>query len=282
MKKIQTISFILIFIFSPKIYSATININKFGILMIEGEITRGDFDNTIKLIKKYGKFPNLVGINSPGGSVIESMKIGGLVRKSLMAVMPSGQCNSSCALIVFAAVRKGAGTVGIHRPYYDKEYFKGLSSSEAEKKYKIVDKLQRQYLLDMNVPTILIDKMLTIPSTKIEYIDLEDYKDLAGKYPPAFGEWVTAKCGALTDREERDYDYLEALFSLNMRLIPFGNDPQSRRQRDSLHKKARIAASFTNDYKAYLKTKGDKHLVCMNESVINEQKKIYKAMFDHI
>ena len=48
---------------------------------IEGEIIAGDFEKFDKLVEKHGYATNTVALASPGGDVVEAMKIGRLIRE---------------------------------------------------------------------------------------------------------------------------------------------------------------------------------------------------------
>jgi hypothetical protein len=174
---------------------------------IRGKIERGDYDKIITLVKKHGSIPGYILINSPGGDVIEAMKIGRFARKALLAFWASRECNSSCVLIYFATIRDLIDpwfSFGIHRPYFDKSYFSGLSAKEAELKYKDMENTVRQYLEDMNVPRLLVDKIFSIPSNEVEKVSEANLADIIGRNPPAYEEWILSRCGDLSNAERKD------------------------------------------------------------------------------
>src|SRR4030042_1288022 len=74
-------------------------------ITIQGNIERGDYEKIIKAVKKHGSIPGYIRINSPGGDVIEAIKIGRFARKGLLSFWVAKQCNSACVFIYFATVR---------------------------------------------------------------------------------------------------------------------------------------------------------------------------------
>ena len=112
--------------------AAEIKVLKPGALFIDGEIEKGDYHRLISVILNYGNIPSGGGITSPGGDVIEAMKIGRFIRKNHMSLVLVQPCDSACAFIVFAAVKRVAGKLGLHRPRYDPQYFSQLTGEDAK------------------------------------------------------------------------------------------------------------------------------------------------------
>lgn len=166
-------------------------------LAISGEIESGDYEKILAVIQINGFIPRFLEIDSPGGDAIDGIKIGELVRNSHMTVIPRKQCNSACALVYFASVGRVKSPpigLGLHRPYYSPIYFSKLDSTQAELKYKNLDKATRNYLKKMDVPTVFIDKMFSVPSDSIWYLNLYSFIEEYGEYAPAYYEWINAKC----------------------------------------------------------------------------------------
>ncbi|MEQ8693993.1 MAG: hypothetical protein RIC85_01530 [Gammaproteobacteria bacterium] len=184
-------------------------------LRIVGEIQVGDFDRiAAHVIDESGACCALV-LDSPGGDVLEAIKIGELIRDNLMNtdVDMFRQCNSACFLIWAAGVIRsasGANSFGMHRPIYDRAYFSTLSAEEAEKEYRKLDALVRSYLFRMNVPVELVDEMFrTSFDSPVNYSG-DEMVSRVGKTAPAFEEWLEAKCGSLLSPDERaDWEQLQ-------------------------------------------------------------------------
>lgn len=180
-------------------------------LLVSGKIQRGDYERALNAVKEtyaQGDLGQLfVKLDSPGGDVLEAMKIGQLVRDlKLSAVVGLGRCDSACVFILVAgADRLSPSGIGIHRPFFDKEYFSGLSANNAQKKYGEMTKATRAYLISMDVPTELIERMFRVPSNEIERLSLEEVQKWISGSPASLDEWLIAKCDSYTKNEANDY-----------------------------------------------------------------------------
>ena len=217
MKLHHNILLLLLFVtVSPNLNAAKVRILNPDVLFLDGEIKKGDYRQLIDVVVNHGKIPSMMAITSPGGDVIEAMKIGRFARRNHMQIAAIQPCDSACTFIIFAAVKRvTSGKLGLHRPHYDPQYFSQLSGEAANKKYKELDGEVRKYLIEMNVPTLIIDKIMSIPSSNIEYIEISFYNNLAGSTSPAYNEWLAARCGSFTDRERQDFAYSRSLIMHN-------------------------------------------------------------------
>jgi hypothetical protein len=189
-----------------------------------GEIENGDFEKVSSLLqeakdRELGIFK--INLACPGGDVVEAMRIGKLIRGSFMATsspmnyrginicfdLPekdrtSETCNcaSACFLVWAAGVWRSGKTLGVHRPYFRKEYFEGLPAPEAQKKYLSMSNEVRAYLKDMDIPTNVTEKMFSASSTEIIYLDEKTIESM--RYVPFFDEWLRASCGEHLSHEE--------------------------------------------------------------------------------
>ncbi|MCG7865454.1 MAG: hypothetical protein JAY74_03670 [Candidatus Thiodiazotropha taylori] len=126
------------------------------------------------------------------------------------------KCYSSCILIFYGAVerslrdnadqRDGSITdnnlipvMGLHRPYYEKHYFSKLNPIEAKQKYKELQKLVKDYLIEMGAPDELTERMLRSSSNDIELVRKEEFEKYYSKISPFYEEWLIAKCGSEDD-----------------------------------------------------------------------------------
>ena len=124
-------------------------------------------------------------IYSEGGDVIESMKIGRLIRQLRMNVLLQGEtpgssnqkCLSACVNIRIAGLNGLTSEpgpdktgVGVHRPRFNDEYFAGLSSSEAEALYLKYENEVKAYMTEMGASQGLIDLTFNTPSSDIHML----------------------------------------------------------------------------------------------------------------
>ncbi len=249
-------------IFSVNVYSADFSGGKQGsnyVLSISGKIQRGDFDKFINIIKSRESFPFMIMVKSLGGDVFEAIKIAKLIRRSMISVVVPFECYSSCTYLVFASPNfVGSGILGLHRPYYDKKYFSKLSSDLATKKYQQLNKLVRTFLLEMDVPTELIDKMMATSSNDMIYIPIDSFIKAYGNTSPAVDEWLRAKCGSFSPDEERDWKAIvPSLFDVK-------TTPEQSRK----------IGAMSSGYIKYMKDKNKKLAACRNINIKSEQKKI--------
>jgi ATP-dependent protease ClpP protease subunit len=115
----------------------------------------------------------LVGLNSPGGSVPAAMAIGRILRKErLTAIVPfDGECYSACVLIFAGAVsRMNAGKVGIHRPYLELNR-QEVSAENVKDSYQRMLQEIRSYFREINVSDQLADAMLRIEPEEVRLLD---------------------------------------------------------------------------------------------------------------
>ncbi|MGH2569403.1 MAG: hypothetical protein ACRDGA_13780, partial [Bacteroidota bacterium] len=203
-------------------------------VLITGVIERGDAKKLAEVLSwpQADGNPLWVNLASSGGDVLEAMKMGQILREgfiptSEMALTTddgcygvveikqenllwpldadSCGCHSSCFVIWAggpvrhgnAAVSDGGvDTIGIHRPKFDKEYFSGLSASEAEEEYRKITDLVTQYLRDMGIPDRYSEKMFSVSSSNIYLLTKAEIDAL--RSPPAIAEWFISKCGKIS------------------------------------------------------------------------------------
>lgn len=133
------------------------------------------------------------------------------------------RCYSACVLIFYGGVRRDVAdngyfrddkhiipVIGLHRPYYDSQYYSSLTIKEAKRAYEKLENAVRTYLSNMGAPNDLIERMLRTASDDIELVRAEEFAYIYEKKEPFFEEWLIAKCGAPTDGKEilKREDYL--------------------------------------------------------------------------
>jgi hypothetical protein len=186
--------------------------------LIRGELSKGDYDQVVNFYRQNHPFLEEVLLASPGGDADEAMQIGKLFRKYLITAHapvhykwdpdhfilaqwarvcegPSCICASACALIWFGSPQR-IGAVGLHRPYTQDPAFKALAPAEASAAYKQMLGRVSQYLGEMEVPTPIIETMISTGSGEIHWLE-----DGTENRPPSFTEWKDAACWHFTDRE---------------------------------------------------------------------------------
>jgi hypothetical protein len=206
-------------------------------LILEGTIASGDYDKLGKLIDEYcpGRWtprcPDRILLASPGGSLLEAMKIGRLIRKLRLDTevpeeMPPDirqtittalkfkdpqrdyMCASSCFFIYVAGIYRSSlrGVLGIHRPYLSDADQKTLSADQAMESSTQIRTIVETYLREMGVPSKYADRMFSISGDQMYWIDRADFEADFWGFIPELKDWVNAKCDKRTDVEKRLWD----------------------------------------------------------------------------
>ncbi len=244
--------------------------DKYYFLFLKGDIQTGDYKKIMNVIRNEKTFPADVSITSHGGEVVEAIKIGRFIRKASLKVGAVRFCDSACVFILAAGVERHVNAmIGLHRPSYNQKYFAGLSAPDAEKKYRELDIFVRTYLIDMNVPTNLIDRMMSTKSSDVDTVAPNIFEVMIGKHAPAYQEWVIAKCGELSKSEERD---LQATNYLAL--------PESVRKKHSIkdtvfsEEGAQYAKTLSSGYRDYLLKKYRNIYQCTKKSLADVRNKL--------
>lgn len=202
---------------------------------IIGEIVSGDASKFEELLLSVPKSDEFIAVSlaSGGGDVVEAVKIGRLMRESFIPAFESTMadrgkcftlssptqflgaescgCHSACFVIwAGAPFRIGSAPtvgeqdgIGIHRPRFNQDYFKGLSVAEAEAEYEGLTNFVKQYLSEMGIPNQLTEKMFSVSSKNIYQLSEGEIDQL--KAPPAIAEWFISKCGIISDKDKRSH-----------------------------------------------------------------------------
>ncbi len=173
-----------------------------GTFTMHGEIKKDDSLRFIAELVSWETPPTVFYITSKGGNLEEAMRIGKIIRESQIPVWSGEECYSACVFIYASGVeREAQGNIGLHRPDFDKEYFKNLSSVEAKNKYESLKMKSIQYLKEIEVSQGIIERMFHTGSTDIDIIEAGEANKIFGVRAPFYEEWLTAKCGKLTNEQ---------------------------------------------------------------------------------
>ena len=190
-------------------------------LYIVGKIVAGDYDQFVDVIKRSNDDILAVNIVSPGGSTIEAIKIGQLIRRLYLATnapslanfapearrmicsiaasidrSTSCSCASACFLIWSAGVERSGNDIHIHRIAFDADYYGSLPPNVASQKYQEALQVVHSYLREMEIPDSIYEEMVSMPSYTTALLQQANWA-----WPPSFAEWLTARCGPPTRRD---------------------------------------------------------------------------------
>ena len=263
-------------------YSMTMSVDKIKntstyALKFEGRIVEGDFNKMIKIIKEKKQLPAWVNISSQGGSATEAIKIAEFIREALIPVNAIDRCDSSCFYIWIASVERNvfskdinyeasnvseienAKVIGLHRPYYDKEYLSRLSREQKRDKYKELESLVRDFLKKMNVSEKWIDEMMMHSSEQIKLVTYREIAEEFGFTSHSFEEWIMVKCSI--DEEALLFGKAELIIDDKTGRSDWYKGELSKEQRNELKMK------YTN------------YISCKNQAVKTSQAEtLYKLM----
>jgi hypothetical protein len=218
------------------VYGAEIRVGPNGDeIVLEGSIERGDFEKLRSLLAN-GEFGPDLFLASPGGDVVEAIKIGRLIRLlKLGTVVPTRApgseitsglirrhgltdsknfiCASACFFVFVAGIERrqdfiGSPILGIHRPYLSKDDLVGLTSDQAMSVVGASRRIVEAYLRDMSVPAKYVDEMFSIGSDEIKWIGADDFGTDFEGFIAELRDWVDAQCDKRTKEEKTIWNML--------------------------------------------------------------------------
>ena len=179
---------------------------------LEGELREGDYTKFMSVLEtafaaaRSRRAIVRLQLTSPGGDLIEAMKIGEMVRKLRIKTI-ADDCSSACFFILVAGVQRFVtpfGSVYLHRPYIEPSRYSGLDHAEAETTYQSIERVVRSYLSRMDVPGYLVDEMLRIPSNEVVELSAGDFEADVGVHVPFYQERILATCIRMSPQERID------------------------------------------------------------------------------
>jgi len=133
-------------------------------VLIQGTIHKGDYAKVIEFVRhpdNYGRFARSVYLDSPGGDLVETVRIAHLLEKSYAAthVVPGARCYSACFILwmsgVSRTVSEGA-TLGVHRI---KVKVDGETVDPASERFASIARRVEYYMAGLGTPRTILDKM---------------------------------------------------------------------------------------------------------------------------
>jgi hypothetical protein len=154
---------------------------------LNGVIVRGDDARFGQLLEGARAGVATLALASFGGDVKVAMEIGRLVRsRGLQTTVLAGeQCNSACFFIWAGGIARHnqAGIVGIHRPYYDAAYYAARNVQGADQLAAALYAEAEAYLVEMNVPRPIVDRLFATPSTELHVLTSAELQAVALQSP---------------------------------------------------------------------------------------------------
>jgi hypothetical protein len=203
-----------------------------GGVVLEGTIDAGDFEKFKNFILNSGNAVEIY-LASPGGDLIEAMKIGFVVRLLKLSTVVPGKtltnqalesaatehnlknakmdymCTSACFFIFVAGVHRthddrGPALLGIHKPSLTAETLKKLSPDQAVAAAEKIRTTVENYLKAMGVPEKYARNMYFEPKRSVEWVRNDEFEADFDGFIPEFRDRVSARCDKPSDMEKKD------------------------------------------------------------------------------
>lgn len=178
-----------------------------GLNQIINDYYKNNCNSKTFLPKNFKYFTN-ISLNSNGGSLEESMKIGELIREMgfFTSVGAKSECLSSCVFILAAGVRRDAyGAVGIHKPYFA-DLNEKLSISDIKNIRNQNINSMKRYFEIMDISESLVDAMLSVEPNKIKLLSSSELERYRLNVPDSnYDEKITAKKAHEFNLSSSDY-----------------------------------------------------------------------------
>lgn len=172
-----------------------------GTLAVYGDIVSGDYQKFIESFRSWEVPPTLITIDSKGGNVYEAIAIAKFIRLSRIPVKVPGECYSACAFIYLAATKRSAsGEIGLHRTYFEPEYYSNLSSYDAELEFESQKRLTDAFMNDIGIEKDIQQIIRSTPSNQMKkFTGKKQISSRFGEEADFLQEWNIAKCGIVED-----------------------------------------------------------------------------------
>lgn len=185
---------------------------------IYGPIKLGDSIDFEKIVRKARLpeceryFTNFVTLDSNGGSVSESLKMGRILRSNELHtfVQKDGGCYSSCVFIFISGVTRWVRPrqLAIHRPHFE-NLDPNMPFAEVKKRLSRSNEEIVNFLVEMEVSTKLYDQMMMVDPTALRYLDLSDLDELRiTTWAPSYDEKRTAELAYMYGMTSGEYRFL--------------------------------------------------------------------------
>lgn len=206
-----------------------------GEVVLEGTIEAGDY---AKVEAFFEANPvRSVYLASPGGNLIDAIKIGRLIRAlELETIVPNDtrsdlretmaarhklndakanyMCASACFFLFVAGVKRTVDFIGepvldTHRPFLSDSDLRSLSDTQAIASANKIREVVENYLKEMSVPTKYAELMFSVPRDKVRRITATEFEaDLEG-FIPELRDWMNAKCDTRSDAERAMWEEIK-------------------------------------------------------------------------
>ncbi len=173
-------------------------------VLIQGRIQKGDYARIIQFVRhpdSYGRFAHSVYLDSPGGDLVETVRIAQLLEKSYAAthVDSGARCYSACFILWMSGVSRSVAdgaTLGVHRINVKVD---GEVMDPASERFAGIARRVEFYMASLGTPRTILDKMNATPAATMFVISarwLAEQRLLAAmSYRGGFIDAAQTHCG---------------------------------------------------------------------------------------
>lgn len=150
-----------------------------GIYLLEGAIAQGDADRIAGQLSEAVTRPEVIRLNSPGGSVMDALALGRTLRGLGVTTEVGAQqfCYSACPYLFAAGTsRRAEGQIGVHQHYFGESTI--LPASFAVEDIQRGQSSVMAYLDEMGIDLRLMRPAMATPPDEIYILtpsELSDY-----------------------------------------------------------------------------------------------------------
>ncbi len=258
-----------------------------GTISMNGEIVSGDLEKLTVQFASLEVPATIFHINSKGGDLDVAMKIGEFIEQSQIPLVTGKECYSACVFIfISAAVRTSGGSLGFHRPYFNKSYFSNLTSLEAKSKYDELTRISKRYLYDKGASNEVVERIFRTSSDKVDIATKEEVDLIFDKKAPYYEEWLSANCGSLSKVESEVIESLGYAMAFHANLEYFEN-PKNRtgdwlKTLTEQVKKGQLANTYSVEDLYRYKATGEKYNTCIDKAANKHIFSFHKGTRDYL
>lgn len=173
-------------------------------VLIQGTIQQGDYAKLIAFVRhpdNYGRFARTVFLDSPGGDLVETVKMAHLLEKSHAAthVVREARCYSACFILWMSGVSRNVSagaTLGVHRINVK---VGGKALDPSSERFASIARRVENYMAALGTPRTILDKMNATSSADMFVISqrwlVEQQLLTAVSYRLGFMDVAQTHCG---------------------------------------------------------------------------------------
>jgi hypothetical protein len=137
-------------------------------------------------------------LDSGGGDMAEAMAIGAQAHATKMTAMvpENAKCISACVLVLAGGIDRAVfGRVGIHRPHVPLDT--AFNEVAQKRNFDAIEREVKAYLTQVNVPSLLYDKMFRVSPQNVRYLSATELEELGlASADPYYEEAANAEMAA--------------------------------------------------------------------------------------